>query len=406
MQQKNPGTKGYPEYTQLDLPAIEKIILRYWQQNKIFDKSVESRPEDKRFVFYEGPPSANGKPGIHHVMSRTIKDLFCRFKTLQGYRVERKAGWDTHGLPVELGVEKQLGITKADIGTKITVAEYNRLCREDVMKYTGVWRDLTEKMGYWVDMDHPYVTYENNYIESLWALLKMLYDKDMLYEGYTIQPYSPAAGTGLSSHELNQPGCYRNVKDVSAVAMFKLKRNPKEPFFLFDHDDEDIRMLAWTTTPWTLPSNTALAVGQKINYSQIRTFNPYTFEPISIILARDLIGNYFSADYETPSTHLDYYFSKWLAEKADPTKAHFTEHLELKKEFQEKYVKTKKLPFYEVRWFTGFQLEGYEYEQLSPLRPTYGWKSKTFPGCAWRLCNHHRRHRYSAYRALLRQRRL
>ena len=292
MQQKNPGTKGYPEFNQLDLPAIEKVILRFWQENKIFEQSIESRPEDKRFVFYEGPPSANGKPGIHHVMSRTIKDLFCRFKTLQGYRVERKAGWDTHGLPVELSVEKQLGITKADIGTKITVAEYNRLCREDVLKFTDVWKDLTEKMGYWVDMDHPYVTYENNYIESLWALLKMLYDKGLLYEGYTIQPYSPAAGTGLSSHELNQPGCYRNVKDVSAVVMFKIIKNEKSKF-LFDNGDEDVRFLAWTTTPWTLPSNTALAVGQNIRYVKAKTINFYSKKEVSVILAADLLEKTF-----------------------------------------------------------------------------------------------------------------
>lgn len=286
MQPKNPGTKGYPEFNQLDLPAIEKEILKFWKEHRIFEQSITSRPEDKRFVFYEGPPSANGKPGIHHVMSRTIKDLFCRYKTLQGYRVERKAGWDTHGLPVELNVEKQLGITKADIGTKITVAEYNRLCREDVMKFTDVWRDLTEKMGYWVDMDHPYITYENNYIESLWALLKKLYDKGLLYEGYTIQPYSPAAGTGLSSHELNQPGCYRNVKDVSAIAMFKVIRDEKSGF-LFETDDEDIRFLAWTTTPWTLPSNTALAVGREIQYSSYKTTNKFTNKRVTVIAARE-----------------------------------------------------------------------------------------------------------------------
>ena len=295
MQQKNPDTKGYPEFDQLSLPDIEKNILKFWEESKTFEKSVSSRPEDKheRFVFYEGPPSANGKPGIHHVLSRTIKDLFCRFKTLQGYRVERKAGWDTHGLPVELNVEKQLGITKADIGTKISVAEYNRLCREDVMRFTDVWNDLTTKMGYWVDLDNPYITYENNYIESLWALLKMLYDKGLLYEGYTIQPYSPAAGTGLSSHELNQPGCYKEVKDVSAVAMFKLAYDEKSKF-LFDGEAEDVRFLAWTTTPWTLPSNTALAVGRDIIYVKLRTFNPYTHLPVSVILAKDLMKLYFN----------------------------------------------------------------------------------------------------------------
>ena len=286
MNRKNPNSKGYPEFDQLNMPTIEKEILKWWAENDIFKKSVESRPDDKRFVFYEGPPSANGKPGIHHVMSRTIKDLFCRFKTLQGYRVERKAGWDTHGLPVELGVEKQLGITKADIGKTITVAEYNRLCREDVMKFTDIWRDLTDKMGYWVDMDNPYITYENNYIESLWALLKKLYDKNLLYEGYTIQPYSPAAGTGLSSHELNQPGCYREVKDVSAIAQFKVIRDEKSKF-LFDSDDEDVRFLAWTTTPWTLPSNTALAVGKEIKYISVKTLNKFTKKQVTVIAAEE-----------------------------------------------------------------------------------------------------------------------
>ncbi len=292
MQQKNPDTNGYPEFDQLSLPEIEKNILKFWEESKTFEKSISSRPDDKRFVFYEGPPSANGKPGIHHVMSRTIKDLFCRFKTLQGYRVERKAGWDTHGLPVELNVEKQLGITKADIGTKISVAEYNRLCREDVMRFTDVWRDLTTKMGYWVDLDNPYITYENDYIESLWAILKKLYDKGLLYEGYTIQPYSPAAGTGLSSHELNQPGCYKEVRDVSAVAMFKLVYDEKSKF-LFDNEAEDVRFLAWTTTPWTLPSNTALAVGGNIRYVKAKTVNYYTKKEVSVILAADLLEKTF-----------------------------------------------------------------------------------------------------------------
>jgi isoleucyl-tRNA synthetase len=303
MQQKNPGTNGYPEFNQLDLTAIEKHIADFWQQNDIFGKSVNSRPEDKQFVFYEGPPSANGKPGIHHVMGRTIKDLFCRFKTLQGYRVERKAGWDTHGLPVELNVEKQLGITKADIGTKISIAEYNKLCREDVLRFTDVWKDLTSKMGYWVDMDNPYVTYDNEYIESLWALLKMLYNKGLLYEGYTIQPYSPAAGTGLSSHELNQPGCYRNVKDVTAVAMFKVVKDEKSKF-LFDTDDEDVRFLAWTTTPWTLPSNTALAVGPGIKYVKAKTINYYSKKGVSVIIAADLLEKTFEwNNLEIKSAH-------------------------------------------------------------------------------------------------------
>lgn len=293
MQQKNPGTKGYPEFTHLDLPAIEKNVLGFWKENNVFSKSISSRPDNKPFVFYEGPPSANGKPGIHHVLSRGIKDLFCRFKTLQGYRVERKAGWDTHGLPVELNVEKQLGINKSDIGTKISVAEYNKLCREDVMRFTDVWNDLTTKMGYWVDLDHPYVTYENNYIESLWALLKKLYDKGLLYEGYTIQPYSPAAGTGLSSHELNQPGCYRNVKDVTAIAMFKVVKDDKSSF-LFESADEDVRFLAWTTTPWTLPSNTALAVGPGIRYVKAKVTNFYSKKEVSVILAADLLEKTFA----------------------------------------------------------------------------------------------------------------
>lgn len=328
MQPKNPGTKGYPEFNQLDLPAIEKEILKFWKEHRIFEQSIASRPEDKRFVFYEGPPSANGKPGIHHVMSRTIKDLFCRYKTLQGYRVERKAGWDTHGLPVELNVEKQLGITKADIGTKITVAEYNRLCREDVMKFTDVWRDLTEKMGYWVDMDHPYITYENNYIESLWALLKKLYDKGLLYEGYTIQPYSPAAGTGLSSHELNQPGCYRNVKDVSAVAQFKVDSSNFKV-------EGDVFFLAWTTTPWTLPSNTALAVGKAIEYVLVKTFNAYTHQLIHVILAKDLIGRYFPEENSMVS-------------------------------FEEYKPGDKKIPFAVIHSLKGSDLEGIRYEQLLP----------------------------------------
>jgi isoleucyl-tRNA synthetase len=327
----------YPEYDQLHLPTIEKEILKWWEENKVFEQSVNTRPDDKRFVFYEGPPSANGKPGIHHVMSRTIKDLFCRFKTLQGYRVERKAGWDTHGLPVELGVEKQIGITKADIGTKITVAEYNKLCREDVMKFTDIWNDLTRKMGYWVDMDNPYITYENNYIESLWALLKKLYDKNLLYEGYTIQPYSPAAGTGLSSHELNQPGCYRNVKDVSAIAQFKIK-DQSSKFKV----EGDVYFLAWTTTPWTLPSNTALAVGKDIEYVLVKTFNPFTHQLVHVILAKDLFGKYF------PVENAELSFDEY--KKGD-----------------------KKIPFAVVQTFKGSELEGIRYEQLLPYaQPTDG----------------------------------
>ncbi len=293
MKPKNQDSKGYPEYSQLNLPSMEKEILLFWEHNKIFEKSVSTRPDDKRFVFYEGPPSANGKPGIHHVMGRTIKDLFCRFKTLQGYKVERKAGWDTHGLPIELNVEKQLGITKKDIGTKISVAEYNQHCRADVLKYTDIWRELTAKMGYWVDMDNPYVTCDDSYIESLWALLKILYEKNLLYKGFTIQPYSPAAGTGLSAAELNQPGCYKDVKDITAVAMFKVVKDEKSAF-LFANADEDVRILAWTTTPWTLPSNVALAVGPGIKYVKVKTINFYSKQEVTVILAADLLEKTFA----------------------------------------------------------------------------------------------------------------
>jgi len=330
MKRKNSESAVYPEFEQLNMPAIEKEILQWWKENKVFERSVNERPEANRFVFYEGPPSANGKPGIHHVMSRTIKDLFCRFKTLQGYRVERKAGWDTHGLPIELNVEKTLGITKADIGTKITVAEYNKLCREDVMRYTDVWNNLTEKMGYWVDLDNPYITYENNYIETLWAILKMLFDKGLLYEGYTIQPYSPAAGTGLSSHELNQPGCYRNVKDVSAIAQFK-----SQDARIKSQDIDAVYFLAWTTTPWTLPSNTALAVGKDIEYVLVKTFNQFTHELVHVILANDLVGKYFTA-----------------------------ENAELK--FEDYNKGDKKIPFAVLKSFKGSELEGIRYEQLLP----------------------------------------
>lgn len=244
----------YKEYSGLDLPAVGREVQAFWEANNIFEKSISSRDENKPFVFFEGPPSANGLPGIHHVMGRTIKDIFCRYKTLKGYRVNRKAGWDTHGLPVELGVEKELGITKEDIGKKISIEDYNKACREAVMKYTDIWNNLTVQMGYWVDMEDPYITYENKYIESVWYLLQKLYKNDMMYKGYTIQPYSPAAGTGLSSHELNQPGCYKDVKDTTVVAMFKVQGSKFNV-------PGDVHFLAWTTTPWTLPSNTALAVG-------------------------------------------------------------------------------------------------------------------------------------------------
>ncbi len=282
----------YKDYKQLNLPEIDRNILEFWEREKIFEKSITQRPADKSFVFYEGPPSANGKPGIHHVMARTVKDVYCRFHSMKGKRVERKGGWDTHGLPIELNVEKELGITKEDIGTKISVDDYNKACREMVMRYKNMWDDLTRKMGYWVDLDNPYITFENNYIESVWWLLQQLYKKDLLYKGYTIQPYSPAAGTGLSSHELNMPGAYKNVKDTSIVAAFKVEYSEKSAF-LFDDKAEDVRILAWTTTPWTLPSNTALTVGPKIKYVKIKTHNPYTNLLQSVVLAEDLVSKWF-----------------------------------------------------------------------------------------------------------------
>ena len=282
-------SKKFAEYSKFDLSNVNKEVLKKWQDGDIFHKSLEIREGHPSFVFYEGPPSANGMPGIHHVIARSIKDIFCRYKTMKGYLVNRKAGWDTHGLPVELGVEKTLGITKEDIGKKISVAEYNAACRRDVMKFTKEWTDLTQKMGYWVDLENPYITYDNRYIETLWYLLKELYKKGLLYKGYTIQPYSPAAGTGLSSHELNQPGCYRDVKDTTCTAQFRIL-DPKpemaefgEPFFL-----------AWTTTPWTLPSNTALCVGPNFTYVAVQTYNPYTGMPMTAVLAKDLLNVYFN----------------------------------------------------------------------------------------------------------------
>ena len=276
--------KKFKEYSNFNLSNINKEVLQKWQSDDLFHKSIETREGSPRFIFFEGPPSANGMPGIHHVMARTIKDTFCRYKTMQGFQVKRKAGWDTHGLPVELGVEKMLGITKEDIGKKISVDEYNAACRQEVMKYTKEWTSLTEKMGYWVDLENPYITYDNKFIETLWWLLKQLYNKGLLYKGYTIQPYSPAAGTGLSSHELNQPGCYRDVKDTTCTAQFKIKG---------DRFGENAYFLAWTTTPWTLPSNTALCVGPKIEYNVVKAKNPYTAEECTYILAKDLVKSYF-----------------------------------------------------------------------------------------------------------------
>ncbi len=284
----------YPEYKAVNYAEIADEILDFWKENEIFEKSIEVREGHPAFNFYEGPPSANGTPGIHHVMARTIKDIFCRYKTLRGFQVKRKGGWDTHGLPVELQVEKELGITKDDIGKKISVAEYNQKCREAVMRFTDIWQDMTDKMGYWVDMEDPYITYKNDYIESIWHLLKKLYDKGLLYKGYTIQPYSPAAGTGLSSHELNQPGCYRDVKDTSLTAQFKVIKNSKSAFLFEAAKNGEVYILAWTTTPWTLPSNSALTIGKNIEYALVKTFNPYTFLPVNVVLAKDLIGKYFS----------------------------------------------------------------------------------------------------------------
>lgn len=293
----------YREFKHLNLPAIDAEILQFWEDEKIFERSVEQRDPAHSFVFYEGPPSANGKPGIHHVMARTVKDIFCRYQTLKGHRVERKGGWDTHGLPIELQVEKELGITKEDIGKKITVEEYNSACRATVMRYKDLWDDITRRMGYWVDLDNPYITFENDYIESCWWLLKRLYDKktasgeSFLYKGFTIQPFSPAAGTGLSSHELNMPGTYKEVTDFSVVAMFKVKQDDHSAF-LFDSPGEDVRILAWTTTPWTLPSNVALTVGPNIGYAKVKTLNPYTGAPVCVVLAQDRLAAYFNAEDE------------------------------------------------------------------------------------------------------------
>jgi isoleucyl-tRNA synthetase len=320
----------YPEYKSLNLPEIAAKVAEKWNKENTFKQSIENRPSDNPFVFYEGPPSANGMPGIHHVMARTIKDIFCRYKTLKGFRVERKAGWDTHGLPIELGVEKALGITKEDIGKSITVEEYNAACRKEVMKYTDIWDDLTKKMGYWVDLEHPYITYENNYIESVWWILQQLYTKNMLYKGFTIQPYSPAAGTGLSSHELNQPGTYKMVKDLTAVAMFRLKADALNVAF-----ENTPYFLAWTTTPWTLPSNTALAVGKDIEYVAVKTFSPYTGKLVTVILAKDLMGKYF------PEKNVGLLFEDY--KEGD-----------------------KNIPFALVNSFKGKDLEGIRYEQLLP----------------------------------------
>lgn len=326
----------FPEYKDFDLSKINKKVLKTWDRNDAFHKSLKIREGKPTFVFYEGPPSANGMPGIHHVMARTIKDIFCRYKTMQGFYVKRKAGWDTHGLPVELSVEDSLGISKEDIGDKISIEEFNASCRKDVMKYTDVWEDLTRKMGYWIDMDDPYITYDNRYIETLWYLLNKLYRKGLLYKGYSIQPYSPAAGTGLSTHELNQPGTYRDVKDTTVVAQFKIIKNGQSEF-LFKEQDTDLYFLAWTTTPWTLLSNTALAVGKGIHYLKVKTYNQYTGEPITVILAKDRFSFYFS-------------------EKDKDLKL---------EEYKKGY---KRIPYKILAEFLGVDLEGIRYEQLLPYQ--------------------------------------
>jgi isoleucyl-tRNA synthetase len=283
----------FREYKQINYPEVGKEIRAFWENNNIFSKTITERSGGPSFTFFEGPPSANGTPGIHHVMARAVKDIFCRYKTQKGFQVKRKGGWDTHGLPVELQVEKELGITKEDIGKKISIADYNKKCKEAVMKFKGEWDELTRQIGYWVDLENPYMTFDVHYMESVWHLLKKLFEKDLLYKGYTVQPFSPAAGTGLSSHELNQPGTYQDIKDTSVVAQFKVKPT-QQSAFLFDQEEEDVRILAWTTTPWTLPSNCALAVGDKIHYVKISTFNPYTYQPVSVILAKELINKYFT----------------------------------------------------------------------------------------------------------------
>lgn len=338
-------TVKYREFKQLNLPALEKEILTHWEASKAFEKSVSLREGAQPFVFYEGPPSANGMPGIHHVISRTLKDLVCRYKTMKGFQVQRKGGWDTHGLPIELGVEKELGITKEDIGKKISVEEYNRKCREAVLRYKDKWDELTLKMGYWVDLDHPYITFENNYIETLWWALKELYEKGFLYESVSIQPYSPAAGTGLSSHELNQPGTYKDVKDTSCVAMFKAVKNEKTDF-LFNKirssssergkQKNEVFFLAWTTTPWTLPSNLGLTVGPDIDYVLVRTFNPYTSLPVHLVLAKALVPRYFKEEGKGTG-------------------------------FEDFSSDNKIIPWEIEAEFKGKEIEGAQYEQLLPF---------------------------------------
>ncbi len=344
----------YKEYKALNFAQIAGEILEFWKKEKVFEKSVSNREGAPAFTFYEGPPSANGTPGIHHVMGRTVKDVFCRYKTLQGFQVKRKGGWDTHGLPVELQVEKQLGITKDDIGKKISIEDYNKKCRETVMMYKDQWDDLTVKMGYWVDLENPYITYEKEYIESIWYILKEFYKKGLLYKGYTIQPYSPSDGTGLSSHELNQPGCYKDVKDTSIVAQFSVKRDAKSEF-LFKNASENVSILAWTTTPWTLPSNSALAVGEKINYVQVDTYNPYTYKPVSVVLAKDLFTKYFHLPADKKISDLEVGDSIGLA----------VEEKDLQKGLRMGLMRIGKVQVWRlVNEFKGKDLVGIEYHQL------------------------------------------
>ncbi|MGM5630720.1 isoleucine--tRNA ligase [Apibacter raozihei] len=338
----------FQEYKGLDLNKFADEISAFWKEKNIFQESINSREGKPQYVFFEGPPSANGMPGIHHVMARTIKDIFCRYHTLKGKQVHRKAGWDTHGLPVELGVEKELGITKEDIGKKISVEDYNKACREAVMRYTGAWNQLTEQIGYWVDMKHPYITYEPKYMESVWWLLKQIYNKNLLYKGYTIQPYSPKAGTGLSSHELSLPGAYRDITDTTIVAQFKALKNSTE---LFSSIKGDVYFLAWTTTPWTLPSNTALTVGTTIDYVLVQTFNQYTFEPVNIILAKALLNSQMSGKYK-------------LSETDD--------------EFENYKAEDKKIPYKILAEYKGKDLVGIKYEQLLPWALPYENPEKAF----------------------------
>jgi isoleucyl-tRNA synthetase len=345
----------FTEYKGLDLPTVASEVLDFWKKNNVFEQSITSREGNQPFVFFEGPPSANGLPGIHHVMARAIKDIFCRYKTQKGFQVKRKAGWDTHGLPVELGTEKELGITKEDIGKTISVEEYNEACKRTVMRYTDVWNDLTEKMGYWVDMEDPYITYKSKYMESVWWLLKQIYNKDLLYKGYTIQPYSPKAGTGLSSHEVNQPGSYRDVTDTTVVAQFKSPLTPEggignsilKAFRLNSPPSEGLGeafFLAWTTTPWTLPSNTALTVGPRIEYVLVKTFNQYTFRPINVILAKNLVSKQFGKGFFESNEASDF------------------------ENFKEG---DKKIPYEILAECKGADLVGIRYEQLMPLALPY-----------------------------------